>query len=167
VRATLADGRSVVVRPLTGADASALTRFVETADADDLRRRFMGLPPPTDYLVERLRAADGDHDLALGAFGAGGVLVGVAQFDRMAEPDVAEVAIEVAHDWQRVGLARLMLVRLVALAREHGIRRFAARYYADNIAIRRLLRDTGLVDVSRVEAGEGFAELDLERVPVG
>jgi hypothetical protein len=96
----LTDGRSVGIRPLTPGDAPALIAALGRADPMDLRKRFMGTPPPTSYLVEQLNRADGIHDLPLGAFADDGRLVGMAQFDRVDDGPSAEVAIEVAKDWQ-------------------------------------------------------------------
>jgi acetyltransferase len=160
-RVTLTDGRRVMIRPLDGADVDALAAAVEHADPGNLRRRFMGSPPPTHMLLDRLRTADGVHDYAVGAFTDSGRLVAVAQFDRADDAPSAELAVEVAVDWQRCGLGRRMLEQLGEVARGLGITRFTARYYADNIPVRRLLHGSGRVIASGVEQGEGFAVLDL------
>ena len=160
---TLDDARTVTVRPLTSLDADALDSFLHGEDADDLRRRFLGQPPPTAYLLARLCAADGFHDLVVGAFTSDGRLVAVAQFDREGEGSVAEFAIEVAHDWQRHHLGTQLLRRLAQLARERGVSTFTATYFADNFGIRRLLRGSECVVSSDVEFGEGHARLDLDR----
>jgi acetyltransferase len=159
----LADGRQVEVRVLGPQDAPALTAAVEHADPMDLRRRFMGSPPPASVLVRFLRAADNVHDLAVGAFDPTGRLVGVAQFDRTDDRPAAEFAIEVAADWQRLGLGRRLLQELAEHARAVGIERFSATYYADNLAVRRLLQRSGLVVASGIDQGEGYALLDLDR----
>ena len=161
----LQDGRQVLIRALDGRDADALTAAIDHADPTDLRRRFMGVPPPASYLVKQLRRADGVHDLVLGAFAGDGRLVGVAQFDRIDDAPTAEVAIEVAKDWQHDGLGTLMLTRLAELARHHGIHEFTATYYADNLPIRRLLRDIGRVVTSGYDKGEGHMTLSLDDMP--
>jgi RimJ/RimL family protein N-acetyltransferase len=160
----LTDGRSVTIRPLDDHDAAALIAALQRADPMDLRRRFMGVPPPASYLVKQLQRADGVHDLVLGAFDDRGRLVGVAQFDRSDDEPIAEVAIEVAKDWQHDGLGIALLTRLAELAREHGIHEFTATYYADNLPIRRLLRDIGYVVTSGYESGEGHMRLSLDEV---
>lgn len=160
-RVLLADGRKVTIRPLRPDDATALIAAVEDENPWDLRRRFMGTPPPPAMLVRQLARADGVHDLALGAFASDGRLVGVAQFDRTDDKPSAEIAIEVAHDWQRARLGTVLLTRLAALARDLGVHEFTATYYADNIAIRRLLRDVGPV-VSGYDHGAGYASIDLD-----
>lgn len=137
---------------------------LERADPMDLRRRFMGVPPPARFLVKQLNMADGVHDLVLGAFDQAGRLVAVAQFDRSNDEPSAEVAIEVAKDWQHAGLGTAMLTRLAELARERGIHEFTATYYADNLPIRRLLHDIGHVVTSGYEMGEGHMRLSLDEV---
>ena len=158
------DGRSVTVRPLDRHDAGALVAALDRADPMDLRRRFMGVPPPSSYLVNQLKRADGVHDLVLGAFDDTGRLIGVAQFDRPDDKPTAEVAIEVAKDWQHDGLGLALLTQLAALARDRGIHEFTATYFADNIPILRLLHDVGQVVASSYECGEGHMRLNLDEV---
>src|SRR5581483_9369884 len=98
----------------------------------DLRRRFMGVPPPVSFLVKQLMRMDGVHDLAVGAFDETGRIVGIAQFDRLDDRPQAEVAIEVAKDWQRDSLGTELLTALADRARAQGIETFTATYYADN-----------------------------------
>ena len=154
----------MTIRPLGRHDAKALIAALRRADPTDLRRRFMGVPPPPSYLVNQLRNADGVHDLVLGAFDDRGRLVGVAQFDRPDDKPTAEVAIEVAKDWQHDGLGIALLTRLVQLARSRGIHEFTATYFADNIPILRLLRDVGQVVASGYECGEGHMRLNLDGI---
>jgi RimJ/RimL family protein N-acetyltransferase len=161
ITATLKDGRSVVIRRIVAADTPALIEAIEHADAADLRRRFMGMPPPMAVLVHRVAEADGVHDYALGAFDGAGHLIGVAQFDRTDEMPSAELGIEVATGWQRCGLGRRMLGEIADIACAIGIQRFTATYYADNIAVRRLLHSSGRLIASGVNQGEGYAVLEV------
>jgi RimJ/RimL family protein N-acetyltransferase len=161
MRVTLADGRRVLIRQLESGDAAALLAAIDRADPVDLRRRFMGVPPPASMLLKRLQSADGVHDYALGAFTDEGRLVAVAQFDRVDDAPTAELAIEVANDWQRCGLGTRMLDRLGEIARDLGIVQFTASYYADNVPVRRLLHRSGRVIASGVDQGEGFVVLDI------
>lgn len=154
----------MTIRQLDGQDAKALVAALRRADPMDLRRRFLGVPPPTSFLVNQLRNADGLHDLVLGAFDDAGRLVGVAQFDRPDDKPTAEVAIEVAKDWQQDGLGIALLSRLMELARDRGIHEFTATYFADNIPILRLLHDVGHVLTSSYEYGEGHMRLSLDEV---
>jgi RimJ/RimL family protein N-acetyltransferase len=163
-RIVLADGREVAIRELLPTDEAALVTAIESADEADLRRRFMGGPPPVSALVERLKQADGWHNFGLGAFTADGELVGVAQFDRVDDDSpTAEIAIEVANEWQTQGLGTALLQRLAECARERGVHRFTATFFADNAPLRRLLRDFAPLVQPTYEAGQGFLELDLDR----
>ena len=158
----LADGRCVRLRELGPDDAPALVAAYDAADPDDLRRRFMGCPPPASYLVRQLKAADGLNHLAIGAFSQVGELVGVAQFDRSdGEPD-AEIAIAVASSWQTVGLGTDLITRLAQIARTRGVHHFKATFFADNLPLRRLLRDANSLVTTTYAAGEGFADFDLD-----
>jgi RimJ/RimL family protein N-acetyltransferase len=161
VSVTLRDGRSALLRRLTDDDGVALIEAVHCADAFDLRRRFMGQPPPDHVLIQLLHAADGIHDTVLGAFDAEGRVVGVAQFDRRDDDPTAEFAIEVATDWQRSGLGAAMLHELGVLAMSYGIAHFTAVYLADNTPIIRLMRSTGCTRWLGTECGASEAELDL------
>lgn len=161
-RVLLADGRGVTVRPLRPGDAAALISALEHEDPWDLRRRFMGTPPPAAMLARQLSRADGFHDFALGAFADDGHLVGVAQFDRTDDEPSAEVAIEVSHGWQRIHLGRALLTTLIECARERGVREFTATYYGDNVAIRRLLHTLGYVVESGIDHGAGYARIHLD-----
>lgn len=155
------DGRDVLIRRLTLTDAPALAAALTQADPWDLRKRFLGAPPPLRVLVERLEHADGVHHLGLGAFTTDGSLVGVAQFDRNDDGPSAEIAVEVATDWQRQGLGTALITSLAQRALDCGVTRFTATYYADNLAITDLVRAAPCAVVTRTEGGQGYAELDL------
>jgi GNAT superfamily N-acetyltransferase len=92
--------------------------------------------------------------------------LGIARIVRSkADPDVAEAAITVVDDWQNKGLGTLLLLRLVAAARERGIRRFESRALADNTALRDVLAPLGPVVTMRREGDEVVIELELPDVP--
>ncbi|HTW20045.1 MAG TPA: GNAT family N-acetyltransferase [Mycobacteriales bacterium] len=157
----LSDGRSVKIRALDAADTDALRRALARADTDDLRRRFMGSPPPTRMLVELLRVADGVHDAALGAFTEAGRLVAVAQFDRRDDRPSAEIAIEVAKDFQHCGLGSELAWRIGRLAYDRGIRTFTVNYLAENEAVSKLVRRGAAASGPTIESGSARAEIDL------
>ena len=161
-RVTLADGRPVTIRELLPADADALVAAIEAADPVDLRRRFMGCPPPVSMLVDRLEAADGVHHLGLGAFADDGALVGVAQFDRDGDEPDAEIAVQVQTGWQNQGLGSALIIRLAEVALDRGIHHFSAIFLAENQPLRRLLKDVTPFIRTRYEQGEGHVDLDLD-----
>lgn len=70
--------------------------------------------------------------------------IGIARFVRVPEePVVAEAAVVVADEFQKRGLGRLLLLRLIAAARERGVERFRAMTLAENPAARALITELG------------------------
>src|SRR5664279_3388225 len=68
----LADGRRVQIRPILPTDAAELAEAIRTADAETLRARFLGGPPPlTDATLDRLTRVDYRSRFAMAAFSQG------------------------------------------------------------------------------------------------
>jgi GNAT superfamily N-acetyltransferase len=65
-------------------------------------------------------------------FAGGDRVVAVAGYERLREPDVAEVAFAVADELQGHGLGTRMLEQLADYAAQQGMRRFIADVLADN-----------------------------------
>ena len=125
---------------------------LEPSDGEPLRRLFFRLSPETIYRrfhspivrpeqarPERLLDIDHRDREAVSAV-VDGEIVGLAQYFRWPGTDAAEVAVVVADDWQRRGLASRMLAGLAELALSAGIRRFTLTMQADNQPVLRLLR---------------------------
>ncbi len=113
-----------------------------------------------DYLVD---VDHKDHEAIVAIDPATGVGLGVARYIRSRDdPELAEVAVTVADDWQGRGLGRALLDRLTYRARREGVRRFSALVQGENRASIRLLE--GLGDARRRwETGE--VELVIELPP--
>ncbi|MFJ7215238.1 GNAT family N-acetyltransferase [Amycolatopsis sp. NPDC098790] len=154
----LRDGRRVRVRPLTPADAPELGEAIRTADPETLRRRFCGSAPRvTPRLLERLTVLDYERRFALVARSLEGPGVAVARYEATGRR-MAEVAIAVAPEWRRVGLASALLHMLGLAALERGFERFTAVYSADNRPVAELL------DYARGRRviAEGVAEAEVQ-----
>jgi GNAT superfamily N-acetyltransferase len=142
--AQLSDGTEVLVRMVRPSDRLLMKAAWERLSPESRYRRFLSVKGRlTDDEMTYLTSPDGVNHVALGAVRAvDGVEegLGVARFARLAdEPTVAEPAIVVVDPWQRKGLGRLLLARLVEVAREHGIERFRSDVLASNDAMRALL----------------------------
>ena len=132
-----------------------------------VQRRF--LTPKSSFSRSELRyltEVDGRDHVALVAEYPGEPvrrLIAVGRFVRLHEdPEVAEVAIVVADDWQRRGVGSALSELLAAEARRHGIRRFSATMASDNVAAHRLMqRLTAQLDQHHVGAGVDELVLDL------
>jgi RimJ/RimL family protein N-acetyltransferase len=156
-----------------GAGYVGLARLEQT-DGRQLRRFFFRLSPETIYRrfhspivhpeqaqPERLLDLD-HHDREAVVAVLQDEIVGVARYARRPGADSAEVAVVVADDWQRQGLATRMLGALAELAVAAGVRQFTLSMQADNPAVLRLVRR--LYPDAKVSFSQGTCEAV---VPVG
>lgn len=141
----------MIAMDVTASGHVGLARL-ERSDGEALRRLFYRLSPTTLYRrfhspivrpeqaqPERLLDVDHHNREAVVAV-VDDEIVGVARYARRAGTDVAEVAVVVADDWQRQGLATRMLGALGELALAAGISQFVLEMQADNRPVLALLR---------------------------
>jgi GNAT superfamily N-acetyltransferase len=159
----LLDGRRVFVRPVLPGDQDALRRAIELADADTLHRRFLGgRPPLRDRELQRLVCVDYDRRFAVVAFARNGNGVGIARYEALEGTDTAEVAVAVDPEWRHVGLATALVQLLGVNASQHGIDRFTADFFADNVDVVDLLVDASLpYQSSEDSSGVVTAQVEL------
>lgn len=164
----LADGRTAFLRPIVPGDAAALAEAIRDADAETLRRRFLGAPPPlTGELLRHLTTVDYARRLALAGFDPGtGRGIAIARYEPVGER-TAEVAIAVDPAWRRVGLATAMIELLAEAALKHGYDTFTATYLADNRPVAALV--TGSDGPGHQQIRQGLAEvaISLDRTRAG
>ncbi len=152
----LPDGGKIWVRPILPEDVARIEYAFAHADIDTIRRRFFTAAPPTDRAhLEYLANVDYVRRLALVAMDHEGNSVGIGRLEATAEHD-AEIAIVVAPEWRRRGVASALLLALEDPARDRGLERLVALYLPDNGAVERLLMSIGYGD-HRV--ADGIAEL--------
>jgi RimJ/RimL family protein N-acetyltransferase len=146
----LANGLVLRVRALRPTDKQKLLDGFSRLSAESRRRRFLG--HKNHLSEEELRfftEADGINHVALAAFeidrqGQEGNCVAVARFIRTPDDEwLAEVALVVADAYQRLGIGRLLLRRLMTAAADRGIRRMQFYSLADNEPMRRLINGFG------------------------
>jgi len=140
----LRDGTEITVRPITPEDRPALAEGFERLSPESRYRRFFS---PVSHLGEReldyLTQIDHhDHEALVAVDPESGEGIAVARFIRVG-PDIAEPAIAVADDWQRRGVAGLLLELLARRAREEGIERFVAPVLAENAAAIKVFQRLG------------------------
>jgi len=144
-RVCLRDDTEVLLRLVIPADKLLLKRGMDRFSPESRYQRFLGTKhdltaDELDYLTE----LDGVDHFALGALAtdpAGNEQgVGVARFVRFGdETDSAEPTVAIVDAWQGRGLGTVLFARLMAAARERGIRRFHGRMLAHNKVMRALL----------------------------
>ena len=161
---TLSDGRRVFVRPVLPSDAPELADAIRAADADTLRSRFLGGPPPvTPELLAHLTNVDYRHRFALVAIDpATRRGVAIARYEPVGG-DVAEVAVVVSPSWRRAGLATALMALLAEAALERGIVTFTASYFAGNRPVAALVEDAGGLARQVIKQGITEFSVALER----
>jgi RimJ/RimL family protein N-acetyltransferase len=157
---TLRDGRRAFIRPILPSDAPQLAEAINTADADTLRRRFLGGPPSvTPALLKYLTTLDYTRRFALVAIDpATRRGVAIARYEQTGDA-VAEIAVVVTPAWRRAGLATVLILYLAKAAVERGIHTFSASYLAENRPIAALVEDAGGLGRQLIE--HGIAEFSL------
>ena len=163
----LLDGRTVHLRPILPSDATQLRAAIQHADAETLRRRFLGgRPPYRDEDIARLTQLDYSNRMAVVALAADGTGVGVARYDRDEATATAEIAVAVDSAWRHVSLATCLLRSLAEHAARVGIRRFHAEFFADNLDVLDLLAESGLpVSEDLPQDGVLTADVTLAKGP--
>ena len=128
----LSDGSTAHLRRLAPEDGPAVADLHGRLSRESVwLRYFSSRPILTDGEIGLLtRTGDPDH-VALGAE-RNDRLIGVAQYDREAGSDDAEVAFVVEDAFQGKGLGTLLLEQLASIGRRHGISRFVALTLAVN-----------------------------------
>jgi GNAT superfamily N-acetyltransferase len=144
-RVRLRDGTEVLLRLVIPADRLLLQRGMDRFSPVSRYNRFLGAKrdltaDELDYLTD----LDGVDHFALGALATDTEGdpqgVGVARFVRFGdETDSAEPTVAVIDAYQGRGLGTVLFDRLMAAARERGIRRFHGRMLAHNKVMRALL----------------------------
>ena len=164
-------GERVVIRPILPQDEDLTTAFFGALSATARQQRVLSamrnLPPG---LVKRLTQVDYTEHLALVAevFRDGReTVIAEARYARSADRSEAEFAVSVAEPWQGLGLARLLLGKLIERAAGSGIRRLVGETLASNERMLKLAHSAGFAITRSLEArGVMRLEKTLARWPM-
>ncbi|AXE80662.1 bifunctional GNAT family N-acetyltransferase/acetate--CoA ligase family protein [Streptomyces atratus] len=166
----LRDGGTARIRPITTDDAERLVSFYEqVSDESKYYRFFAPYPRLSDRDVHRFTHHDYVDRVGL-AVTVGGEFIATVRYDRIDErgrpasapADEAEVAFLVQDAHQGRGVASTLLEHIAAVARERGIRRFAAEVLPANNKMIKVFRDAGYTQQRSFEDGSVHLTLDLE-----
>lgn len=164
---TLRDGTAVAVRPIRPDDAPRLQGLFSRLSPESIWLRFMSHAQElSDEEAQRLANVDYDEHMALVAtIDSRGQeqIIAVARYAQIptADPGLAEAAIVVEDAYQGRGLGTLLLTRLVAYARSHGVTAFLATLRQENHRIMQFIQRSGLPTESHLEAGVWEIKVDL------
>jgi GNAT superfamily N-acetyltransferase len=141
----LRDGSRLVVRPIRPVDAPALVALHSRLSADTIYRRYFSARPHlAPGVVHRFTNVDEEWRFALVALRDGGDLVAVVRYEGERDSSSAELAVVVDDALQHCGVGRLLVERIVDVARERGLEYLVADVLNGNSPMLRLLRATGL-----------------------
>lgn len=144
-------GYSISVRPLRRTDLDIESAFVQGLSRETRYNRLLGgaINISRGY-IEQLITIDYSRDMALAAvvmMESAEVLIGVARYvkDEGAEhnPDRCEFAIVIADAWQGRGIGRLLMAKLIDVARSRGIREMFGEILATNHGMLMLVKSLG------------------------
>lgn len=121
----------VTIRPLRNGDVATVAALFERLGERSRTRRFCGAKPRlSDAELVTLARVDGDHHVLVGFVDGDPAPVGIARIARSGEG--AEIAFEVADDYQGRGIGSTLVGELAADARAAGIRELVATVCGDN-----------------------------------
>ncbi|KIE26599.1 acyl-CoA synthetase [Streptomyces sp. MUSC 125] len=166
----LRDGGTARVRPITVDDADRLVSFYEqVSDESKYYRFFAPYPRLSAKDVHRFTHHDFVDRVGLAAT-VGGEFIATVRYDRIGADGMpasapaaeAEVAFLVQDAHQGRGVASALLEHIAAVARERGIRRFAAEVLPANTKMIKVFTDAGYTQKRSFEDGVVRLEFDLE-----
>ena len=157
--ALLADGTTMTIRPSAPGDYQAVLRLHEAMSQDNLYFRFFSASRVSAEREARRVCLDDHPGLAALLGLRGDDLVGVASYELTGDPAAAEIALAVADDMHRHGVATLLLEHLVSLARARGVKTLVADVLPDNYPVLHVLADAGLIVRRRI--GGGVIEISM------
>jgi RimJ/RimL family protein N-acetyltransferase len=163
----LSDGTALTIRAIRPDDAPRLQALHARLSPETIYLRFLGMHRVLTQ-EEAGRLADVDYQSRMAIVAARKekgeeVIIGVARYAaRPEKPDEAEAAIVVEDRYQRRGLGLILVERLLAYARSHGIRTFLAEINAENERMMGFVRRSGLQAEKRLREGVWEIRIHLD-----
>ena len=157
----LSDGSTARIRYVTVEDGPAVTALHGRLSPETVRLRYFAAHPRLSdgELARLVGEAEPDHLVLVAE--RGGQLIGIAQYDRIPDSDVAEVAFVVDDAHQGFGIGTLLLEYLASEGRRNGLKRFAADTLLENNLMVQIFRDAGFAQRSALEAGVIRVVMDI------
>jgi acyl-CoA synthetase (NDP forming)/GNAT superfamily N-acetyltransferase len=161
VRALLADGRVVMLRSITTADAHTVLALHTRLSEHDRYLRFFGTGTRVlDMITRRITRTPDQQHAAIGAY-LDDQLVGVAHFEALPGSTTAEIALVVDGTVQARGLGTLLLEHLASVGRHRGLTRFVAEVLVENRRMIQVFADAGLPFHMTTDGPERHVEITL------
>lgn len=159
------DGTAVTIRPLRRDDEQREIAFIGSLSE---RSRYFRMFTPLKFLspqmLHQFMDVDYDRRMALVATvnsGDNETFVGVARYAATDRPDRAELGVTVTDDWQRHGIATILVRALMRFAQSHGFRELTGVVLPENRGMIELARSLGFTIAFDATAHVVRISLDL------
>ena len=153
----LRDGTPVRIRPMKPEDEPLVEEFLTACSEETIHfRYFRRIKRWTHDMLIRFTQFDYDRELGLMAVGAPPgpeVMMGVSRLVTTADRQDAEFALMVADAWQGRGLGSKLMEKLMAAAREMGVKRLKGDILSGNHPMLALMSKKGFT-LKKDEGGE-------------
>jgi acetyltransferase len=161
----LADGKEIVVRAIRAEDEPLIEAHHRILSEQSIRRRFFGLVKTLsrdsmirlchlDYAREMALVAEGDDDQGQR------IIFGVSRYYMNPQTRAAEFAVIVSDAHQGHGLGQHLMERLIAVARERGVRQLVGSVLRDNGQMLSLAKELGFREPKSIDRDVVQVELD-------
>jgi RimJ/RimL family protein N-acetyltransferase len=167
--AKLRDGTPVLIRAIRPDDRQRIVEAFSKLDPETIYTRFFSAKKNlSEADLARIDASDFVRAVALVATrgeGEAEIIIGGGAYtvlDRPGDPPTAELSFTIEEDYHGQGLSTLFMALLTEIARERGIRRFEAEVLADNTAMLKVFRRSGLPMQKHSEDGVVHVRMDLD-----
>ncbi|MDR6439203.1 acyl-CoA synthetase (NDP forming)/RimJ/RimL family protein N-acetyltransferase [Paenarthrobacter nicotinovorans] len=158
----LRDGGTAHLRPIRPEDADALQAFHAGQSQASIYMRFFSFKPRlSGKEVRRFTEVDHINRVAF-VITIGGEIMGIGRYDRLDDPDEAEVAFNISDAHQGRGIGSILLEHLAVAARENGIRRFTAEVLPDNRKMLMVFADAGYDLTRQFDDGVVSVEFNID-----
>ena len=153
----LDDGTDIVVRPIRPEDAIIEKSFVENLSVESRYFRFMSpIHEVSQQMLARFTQIDYDREMALVAVIGEGTekarIIAVARYISNPDGQSCEFALTVADDWQKKGIGRQLMQRLMTFARDRGLEIMEGDVLTHNHKMHRLCKSLGFRKVHDPES---------------
>ena len=144
----LDEDTTVLIRPIRPEDTNTERDFVDNLSSESKYFRFMNhMNKISPLMLARFTQIDYDREMALvgilGEHTQQARMIGVARYISNPDELSCEFALTVADDWQKRGLGRQLMERLIAIARDRGLQVMEGDVLAQNSKMLRLCASLG------------------------
>lgn len=159
----LRDGSTGHLRPISPDDADAVQAFHMRQSQNSIYLRFFTYKSSlSEKELKRFTEVDHVGRVAFVVTRSQDI-IGIGRYDRLDNPDEAEVAFNVSDAYQGRGLGSILLEHLAAAARENGIRHFTAEVLPENRKMITVFAEAGYEVERRFD--DGVVELNFNIDP--